>query len=302
MSAATVITSSMPNVPVLSGTEGSLAVLIRYIAPILGWEIMFDNGPVIVVRPQSYKGGQSLLYRFDDRAARGGAAPMVAEVRAYESMSNINTGAGLVGPVYVHKSHTADSVARTYVIAGDQYGFYLQSNFCNSSNSPGTPVISYIGFNIPVTDEIPICVLFADAKDFSAAATGTGFLLNASPATGSVAGAYIHKNKSGTLNTAVAVMGGCFDIQGHAIGCEYITSGWEEGNKKPLPSGSAGVRLKINDGKAYTLGGFLPGYSRQSYSYGPAFSEISGFAMGDGFYSYMKSSIIIPLSEDFRPC
>jgi len=204
MTVATVVTSTMPNVPVLSGTEGSLVALIRYIAPILGWEIMFDNGPVIVIRPQSYKGGQALLYRFDDRAERGGAAPRVAGVSAYESMSDINTGAGLVGPGYVSKSSSANTTARPWLVVGDQYGFYLFTDTAFFSNS--SPMnTQYFGFlNGLFSTDIPICALMGGA-DSASDNTYSYIGLDYFKASENVSDiyCYIHRNIDGVLNTKV---------------------------------------------------------------------------------------------------
>ena len=204
MSAATVLTSAMSGMPALSGTGGSLAALIRHIAPILGWSIEFDNSTdIIVIKPQSYGGGQALFYRFDDRAARGGAAPRVAEVRAYESMSDINTGAGLVGPVYISKSPTNDAVTRSWHVFGDAYGFYAGTHSANTTYPDGIPVNwHYFGFVNGVVNAVPICVMIGCGD-----LTGnvdyviSGMLYATSDSTGSLSYMYAHHNIEGTAKS-----------------------------------------------------------------------------------------------------
>lgn len=204
MSAATIIKSTDANVPVLSGTEGSLAALIRYIAPILGWEIMFDNGPVIVVRPQSYKGGHVLLYRFDDRAARGGEAPRIAEVRAYESMPDIDLGSGLVGPVYMHKSPMIGTTAQPYIIIGDSYGFYLFGNSAAVNND--LPVIpNYVGFGnalFPTDTPMCVCIGSSDSRSLSGGYSQLGLESTGVSASGPPT-MKIHRNVDGQVNVSV---------------------------------------------------------------------------------------------------
>lgn len=253
MSAATVITSAMPNVPVLSGTEGSLAALIRYIAPILGWEIMFDNGPVIVVRPQSYKGGQPLLYRFDDRAARGGAAPRIAEVRAYESMSDIDTGAGLVGPVYIHKSYTSDTASRRYYIIADQYGMLLATPHVNQWVYTVAQGHAYLGFLNAYSDEIPVCSLFGNGD----ADSSFGYMVYQPEITASSkAFCFEHKNRSGQVNIPVAVFCPAYQRSNYAFGNANDTTAYPA----YVPGNECAIgRPFVNDGSVYTCRGEIPG-------------------------------------------
>lgn len=120
MAAPIVIRSTDLGAPVLSGVEGSLSAIIRYAAPLLGWDIIFDAGTKIVIRAKT---GSRLFVRIDDTLARGGLAPRFAEVRAYESMTDIDTGLGLVGPSYLTKSYDVNTTPREYLIVGD--GTYI---------------------------------------------------------------------------------------------------------------------------------------------------------------------------------
>lgn len=300
MSAATIIKSTDANVPVLSGTEGSLAALIRYIAPRLGWEIMFDNGPVIVIRPQSYKGGQALLYRFDDRAARGGAAPRVAEVRAYESMSDINTGGGLVGPVYLHKSYYANTTGYTYSVIGDTYGFFINSYLYKSGSVDGEPLsVAYCGFcNMFYSNDIPKCLLFADSVD--GPSYGSKMMLHSPGSYGGSSGLYLHRNRAGVLNVTVSVQAASvMDIEGHAIGTYRSTAEWN--SSKAWPSDKVIVApIYINDGAPYSICGILPAYSRQSSLY-TGYQQLSGWDGISVSAGYEAGNILVSLGDDFRP-
>lgn len=143
MAAPLVIKSTDANVPVLSGTEGSLAAIFRYAAPLLNWDIVFDSGAKIVIRAKT---GLKLLYRIDDKATRSATAPRVASITAYESMSDIDTGSGLVGPTFIVKSTVADGSARPWLISADDTFI----NFCcgpwNSAWNYNSYNGSYSGF------------------------------------------------------------------------------------------------------------------------------------------------------------
>lgn len=258
---------------------------------------MFDNGPVIVIRPQSYKGGHALLYRFDDSAARGGSAPRVAEVRAYESMSNISTGAGLVGPAFLHKAFYNTIQSSPYTIIGDQYGFYIATfDYTIFGYSPNmTTSANYFGFNIPIGDNLPICLLLADGVDGIAQGGYIGY--NAMVGVGGYPGLYAHKNLSGQINIQVACMGGVFDLKGEAIGCN-LTDTWTE-TKFPSSSIVIASPIYVTDGQGCSIGGRLPGFSRQS-------QIISGYiniyirVQGNNYAKHW-GHILISISEEFRP-
>lgn len=255
MSAATVLTSAMAGMPVLNGTEGSLSALIRYIAPMLGWSIEFDNGPVIVIKPQSYRSGQALFYRIDDRAARGGLAPRTAEVKAYESMSDINTGSGLVGTTYIQKSYTANTTANAYSIIGDEYGFYLNTCRAYSSATPtNADMLAYIGFAESIYDEIPICVLLGQS-DTTTLSASYAVACAVARVVGAVStpNCFLHKNRSGTLAVAAALV---------------VNGGPHTGDKSfafidnAMPSYDDEFMYAspyLNDGAAYTCRAMLPG-------------------------------------------
>lgn len=301
MSAATVLTSAMSGMPVLSGTGGSLAALIRHIAPILGWSIEFDNSTdIIVIKPQSYGGGQALFYRIDDRAARGGAAPRVAEVRAYESMIDINTGAGLVGPVPVHKSYDANTTGYPYTIAGDQYGFFLNSNLYKAAFEEAPTALSYIGFLNRLRDtDAPVCAVFGDSAD--GVSSGSFMVYQAPPITTGKAGLFVHRSREGVLNTQVALRsGGVFEIDGHGIGTERSNTSFFE--YKQLPEDEViAAPIYVNNGSAYSIQYVLPAaalQSKLSTGYNATFYGFNGVSISTG---YDVGKLAVPLDGSFRP-
>lgn len=308
MSAATFITNTTPGAPVLSGSEGSLSALFRYLAPVLGWDIIFDSGLVIVIQPQPYRAGQALLYRVDDRTARGGSAPRVAQISAYESMSNIDTGSGLIGPVYIHKSYYANTTGYSYNIAGDQYGFFIQAQCYYAAGANPAPIsISYLGFLNPLlVSDIPICALFADYVD--GISKGGGNMIYANPASSvSRGGLFIHKSRSGSLNIAVAnYSSGAMDLDTHAMGSTGKSTAYDNTGLKYLPSlgYTLGAKIYTNDGAAYSVSGVVPAMAPQS-------SETEGFTCyntincgeSGGTYggAWNYGRLLIPNDESFRP-
>lgn len=94
--------------------------------PALGWSRTFDRYlNTAVYRPAE---GLQLLYRVDDN--RDTANYQVAQVTAYESMSDVNTGFGGWGSLFLGKSCGSDvqnmlKYSPPWWIVGDRRGFYL---------------------------------------------------------------------------------------------------------------------------------------------------------------------------------
>lgn len=169
MSSATVITNRTAGAPVLNGVEGSLYNLISYIATQFGWDVLYRAGNKIVIRPQSFMGGQPLCYRFDDRTARGGYAPRFAGVSVYETMVNIDTGSGRVlapGVKGVSKSTEASTTPYPYEVIGDAYGFYLRTVALQDVYIDYRPANThYFGFLSRLGNLHPVCVACASPLD-----------------------------------------------------------------------------------------------------------------------------------------
>lgn len=120
MSAPTVIKSTDSGAAVLSGVAGQAIVFFDYVLVTrLGWTKAFSGTNKAVYRPSS---GRRLFYRVDDTGS-----PSVNKfgISTYESMSNVNTGAGASGVMYAYKSGSVDTTARQYIVVGDSAGFHL---------------------------------------------------------------------------------------------------------------------------------------------------------------------------------
>lgn len=151
MGAPTVYRWDDPGAPVLSGTAGALTevldrcLVLGYGSKVpAGWEIVFSATHKRVYRPPA---GRRFFYRVDDTAGRSSTAPRVATVQGYESISDIDTGAGpfpnSAAPWL--KSITADSVSRSWLIVADAQGLYFSPRPDSSSN-----ICMYAGDGVPL--------------------------------------------------------------------------------------------------------------------------------------------------------
>lgn len=107
--------------------DGSATGTITSRAAPAGWQELFAGAlaNVIALKPSVVEATGCVL-RVDDTGA------INARVRAYESMSDISTGRGvlplesqLAGGLYWPKSGTANATARPWVLVADERGFYL---------------------------------------------------------------------------------------------------------------------------------------------------------------------------------
>lgn len=151
MAAPKVYKSTDANAPVLNGTTGSAINFIRAIcvtgygnkAP-LGWQEIFSKTGVIVIRPPESVPGNRLFYRIDDTVSGSYQGTNKFKIETYESMSDIDTGAGYMGPEWIYKSTTADNVARNWTVVGDAAGFHT-AIVANGSHAE----LNYQGHGIP---------------------------------------------------------------------------------------------------------------------------------------------------------
>lgn len=115
--------------------DGSLTGTITFkIAP-LGWEKVFSKTNVAVYRSTDIAGTRA-YYRVDDTNA------LYARVQMYESMSDVDTGAGVApsapsGGFYWRKRSAAAATGVYWVLHGDSRGFYI-SVAPNGASSTGT--------------------------------------------------------------------------------------------------------------------------------------------------------------------
>ena len=136
----TIYSSTDSGAPVLTGQVGTLAALLDAVlvdgygsgpsakAP-LGWTREYTATDKRVFRPDPIEGSGYYL-RVDDSSAAGNAR--ISRLRAYESMSDIDTGSNPVPTVAQRadgamwcKSSVASSLARAWWIIGNARCFYL---------------------------------------------------------------------------------------------------------------------------------------------------------------------------------
>lgn len=122
--------------PVLSGTTGSLIGLLDACLvngygskSAAGWTKDYSATNKAVYRPSH---GNRYYLRVLDDGSDGTNGARVARLRGYESMSGVDTGTGefptdaqVSGGLYIGKSSTADSTARTWVLLADGKRFVL---------------------------------------------------------------------------------------------------------------------------------------------------------------------------------
>lgn len=118
--------------PALTGTTGSLYNVLKWALPQLGWTIEFDDGSSKVAFKNSGVSGSGSFIRVNDSAANHASTEVKAEVSAFESMSDVDTGSGKIpttGERYWPKSHTEDLTERDWFIFGtDSFFIFLGYN------------------------------------------------------------------------------------------------------------------------------------------------------------------------------
>lgn len=144
----TIFSSTDAGAPALSGTAGSLATLLDAIlvdgygtgpsakAP-LGWTRTYTAANKRVYRNDPVEGSGTYLRLLDDASLPGGAR--MAQLLAFASMSNIDTGVGQTPAALQHpsgclwpKSTTADSTARLWWAIGNSRALYLFIGWYNN--------------------------------------------------------------------------------------------------------------------------------------------------------------------------
>lgn len=122
--------------PTLNGTSGSLIALLDACLvngygskSAAGWTKEYAATNKAVYRPSH---GNRYYLRVLDDGSDGTNGARVARVRGYETMSDVDTGTGpfptdaqVSGGLFIGKSSTADSTARTWVLLADGKRFVL---------------------------------------------------------------------------------------------------------------------------------------------------------------------------------
>jgi len=122
--------------------------------PPLGWGKPFANASNIGCYRSSEVTGTRLFLRVvDDGSAANGA--LDARLRGYENLTDLNTGTGLFptdaqvsGGLFLTKSNTLDSTARSWVLVGDGFEFALFHAHGFNSLTP----MQWFHFGDPVTE------------------------------------------------------------------------------------------------------------------------------------------------------
>lgn len=127
MAAPTVIKWSDTDVPELKRTSGSLIAILDFCLPQRGWVKEFSGTGKAVYRAGT---GERKFYRvLDDGSVYYNTTYYytIAEVRCYDSMTDVDTGAGLTGPGYISKSLANITTAHPWVCIFDEKGFHFVS-------------------------------------------------------------------------------------------------------------------------------------------------------------------------------
>lgn len=149
MAAPTVFRWSDTGAPVLNNTAGSLIGVLDFCLPARGWVKEFSGTGKAAYRAGS---GNRKYYRVLDDNSMINSSFYSALVTGYDSMTDIDTGAGWGQSGYIRKSYN-DSSAKRWVCIVDEYGFAIITqphggtgvNINNRSFSP-----HYIGETAPL--------------------------------------------------------------------------------------------------------------------------------------------------------
>lgn len=166
-----VYSSGDASAPTLSGTVGSMIALLDAclingygVKAALGWTKTFSGANLAVYR-QPVGTSNGMYLRVDDSVA------LAANVRGYETMSDINTGTGqfpLVGQaanVYWGKSSAADASARPWILIGNERGFYLWSTWNTDTANYNSATLYYFAELNPLNpSDVWGTVLYGDAN------------------------------------------------------------------------------------------------------------------------------------------
>lgn len=258
MSAPTVVKHyTDAGVPELSGIEGSLCVLLDYLLTLCDWETVWNGVGKRVYRPKT---GLRHFLRVDDSTARGSSATRIAMMQSYESMSDVDTGLGLLGTTYVRKSGTADTVARPWSFIGDGRFFHLFIHYGSTSASigPESECGWYCwGEGIAAPGETDFTVLMG-GRDAYASATAdisyAGFLQNPAAITGTGSSyCQVSKNNAGTTSAYY------FGLIGNGGPCRQEAVIGGVGPVYPFKGRLMYARPYIPDDVVYDIRGYIPG-------------------------------------------
>lgn len=220
--------STDASAPALSGTAGSLITLLDAILvngygsqPAAGWTKAFSGTNKAAYRNGAAARARHYL-RVDDSAAGGGGAKE-AQVRGYESMSDVDTGtdpyptAGQIGGsgLYVRKSLTADATARVWVAVADDRTLLL---FVYTADTASVALGLYFGefYSFNAADSYQSILI---ARTAANAGTYVGEFVAAHTSFATLSGHYVARTQSGvTKSIAAGKLTSIFTAANFAIG------------------------------------------------------------------------------------
>lgn len=147
--------STDPGAPVLNGQGGSLLALLNAILvtgygggetakPGAGWTRPFSSSTVQVFRNSAVSGSGAYLRVRDDASEATLSTGCVAQVFAYSSMTDINTGENQTPSAalqprgsYIAKSPRPEAAARGWMAVATEIGFYLFTSWSPFDNGKG---------------------------------------------------------------------------------------------------------------------------------------------------------------------
>jgi hypothetical protein len=145
-----------------------------------GWTKPFTGTNKAAFRGGSTNNSAQFYFRIDESGGTTGGQKEAA-VRAYESMSDVDTGTGPFPTVAQaanglcwRKSNTADATARPWAVVADDRGFYLQ---VNHGGTAATTSLQYFGwFPSYKSADAYNCVLTGDGT-FNSATAVSGLMI-----------------------------------------------------------------------------------------------------------------------------
>ena len=121
MAAPTVIKWSDTGAPTLNNTAGSLIAVLDFCLPQRGWVKEFTGTNKAVYRAGT---GNRKFYRVLDDNSSGYGSHYFASITGYDSMTDVDTGAGWGQISYAIKSYN-DALSKRWVCIVDEKGFLL---------------------------------------------------------------------------------------------------------------------------------------------------------------------------------
>ncbi len=179
VNSSTSISFQVANSPTSPGTGTGL-----YRKAALGWTKAFTGTNLAAFKAASVSGCPQFYLRIDETGGTAGGQKEVA-VRAYETMSDVNTGTGPFPTVAQaanglcwRKSATADATTRTWTLYGDGATFYLVMN-SDASATVGRGLYGFGAFTSNKTSDAYNAMISGwstfNATNASTTANGLGY-------------------------------------------------------------------------------------------------------------------------------